>query len=152
MRVGGSDRGAQPPHAVHDRAEVDSGWRPQDDDAKLGRAPHLFDSTRAAEECLGGDAANVEAVAPGQVLADHRRACAAPTALLRSDQAARSRTDCDQVILGGGRRVLPPTRADGIQRSDVVLVQRPHLQRTCLLLVAGAPHLARAVMVKLEHP
>jgi len=144
VRVGGSDRGAQPPHAAHDRAEVDGGWRPRDDDAKLGRAPHLLDSTCAAKECLGGDAAHVEAVATGQMLAYHRRACAAPAALLGRDQPAGSSADCNQVILDGGRRVLPPTRADGIQRGDVVLVQRPHLEGACLVVVAVPRHIRPA--------
>ena len=123
--VDDADPGAQPAHARHGEAEVGGRVRGHGGAAEApGALAGVGPGARGADHPLGGDAADVQAVAAHQVALDQGDLGAEPGGPLGRDQTGGAGADHHQVVARGGLGVDPGVRMDVGEELAVELVQR----------------------------
>jgi hypothetical protein len=97
---------ANAPHALHHRREVhgNSAGHPP---AEVLCVPHLPVQARGSNDCLGGDAAIVQATTPQKIALDERDLGTPADGGPRRDETRRSRPDNQQVVGASGVGVAP---------------------------------------------
>ena len=114
------DPGAQPPHPLHHRGEVDvdAGHA----DAEGRRLARRRGHARGRDHRLRRHAADVQAVAAEEVTLDEGHACPEPRGARGRDEARRPAADDHEVVARGRGRVGPAGRVHVRDEHAVVLV------------------------------
>ena len=105
-RVVATDVGAEAAHALHGRGEIRFGVHRRAP-GESRRVVEVGVEPRRAQERLGGNAAEVQAVAAHQVLFHQRYPGAEGGGAGRGDQPGGAGAKDDEVVTGGGLRVRP---------------------------------------------
>jgi len=123
------DGRAEHAHALHDGAKVHADLPLWEDDSKPRAGLHIVHGSGAADDGLGGEAADVEAVAAHVVPFDESRALAQGLGTDDRQEASDSSANDDEVIGLLGRRVHALGRVNSRHSSSVVLVLGRHGDR-----------------------